>query len=459
MGAHLRFRLGVALLTAVVAAVVSTALPTLGFLGDLPAAVLLIGAAAAAGALLGWPGALVGLALTPLAADTAARVAVALAGALPWVAMLAWRRYLAFSRARRTARVDLDATLEFPRAPLPILVTAITREWSARTGIGVILHSAGLDDDAGEDPAGNELSWVLREALRNVAAHAQASTVAVTLGRDAAGLTLEVRDDGSGFAVPSSFEGQAGLSGMAERARAAGGALEVWSRPGGGTRVTVTVAAAGAVRIGGPTWRVRLGAGLAAVAVPLLLVSFLTTPDGRNTPLAADETGVPFDPNATRGPASPGQPPATAGRSGSPNPSRTPSARPSSGPSATASVPAPPPATEGTGTALAEQRTCRVVYVKRSEWSPGFVADVTLTNLASTAVSGWTLRFDYSAGQKVTSSWNGEVTQTGTAVKVAPPGDRPSLASGASLTIGVQGTWQGSNPSPASFSLNGAACS
>ncbi|MFB9442514.1 cellulose binding domain-containing protein [Dactylosporangium vinaceum] len=432
---------------------VATVLPSL------PGAIVLIAAAAAAGALLGWPGAVVGLGLAVLVEGTAARVAVGLAGILPWAAMLAWRRYLAFTRARRAARVDLDATMEFPRAPLPILVAALTQEWSARTGIGVILHSAGLDDDPGDDPAGRELSWVLREALRNVAAHARASTVAVTLQRDASGLTLEVRDDGAGFVVPDVFDGFGGLLGMQERARAAGGRLEVWSRPGGGTRITVTVAAAGVVRIGGPTWRVRLGAGLAAAAVPLLLVALMPTPDGRNTPLAAGETGVPFDPNATRGPATPL--PATSGAPArSAAPARTPPARTSSAPSTAASAPAPPPpATEGTGTALAEQRTCRVAYVKRSEWSPGFVADVTLTNLAATPVSGWTLRFDFTAGQKVTTSWNGVVTQNGPTVTVAPPGDRPSLAAGASLTIGVQGTWQGTNPSPASFTLNGAACS
>ncbi|WP_426509833.1 cellulose binding domain-containing protein [Dactylosporangium sp. McL0621] len=475
MRADLRLRLGVSLVVAVVAATAATALAAL------PAAILLIAAAALAGALLGWPGAVFGLALLVFADGGAAKVAVGLAGVLPWVAMAAWRRWSARGRRVRAAAAaaererlqremhdSLTQTLEMAAirdpdpaaAALPDLVAAITQEWSARTGIGVILHSAGLDAAGDAAPeAGIELCWILREALRNVATHAKAETVAVTLERDGDGITLEVRDDGAGFAEGP--PGGRGIARMRERARVCGGQLTVWSRPGGGTRITATVPASMAVGAAQPSWRVRLGAALAAAAVPLALVALLTAPGGLTSPLVADDGRLPFDPNATGGPAtaraaaevSSGRSGATATGSPAGGPSRTPSARPS-GPVASGAA-APPPTA---ATTVAEQRTCRVTYVKRSEWSPGFVADVTVTNLTAAPMTGWSLRFEYTAGQKVTSYWNAVVAQNGAAVTARPTGDQPSLAAGASLTFGVQGVWQGSNPSPGAFTLNGSPC-
>ncbi|MER7275776.1 cellulose binding domain-containing protein [Dactylosporangium sp. NPDC000244] len=476
MGAHLRLRLGVSLVVAVSAAIAATAL------APLPAAILLIAAASTAGALLGWPGAVFGLALLVFADGVAAKVAVGLAGALPWVAMHAWRRWSARDRRRRAeaaaaerARLQaemhasLAETLELaairePRADptdaaLPDLVAAITHEWSQRSGVGVILHSAGLDETGAAAPeAGIELCWILREALANVAAHARAETVAVTLERDGDGITLEIRDDGAGFTPPAATG--RGIAGMRERARVCGGQLTVWSRPGGGTRITATVPAAMAVGAALPSWRVRLGAAMAAAVVPLAVVALLTAPGGLTSPLAADDGQLPFDPNATRGPAT-----AQAGRGGSPgrsgatgSPAATPSRGSSGRPSGAAgtSGPAAPPPT--TGPTVVEQRTCRVAYVKRSEWSPGFVADVTLTNLTGAPMQGWSLRFDYTAGQKVTSYWNAIAAQSGTGVVVRPTGDQPTLAAGGSLTFGVQGVWQGTNPSPSAFTLNGSPC-
>ncbi|MFG2037701.1 cellulose binding domain-containing protein [Dactylosporangium sp. NPDC048998] len=352
-------------------------------------------------------------------------------------------------------------------APLEDLVAAISQEWSARTGVGVILHSAGLDGAADGDAApraGIELCWILREALRNVAAHARAETVAVTLGRDGDEITLEVRDDGAGFVMPEGLDdlahlqrdGHHGLAGMHERARLCGGHLSVWSRPGGGTRITATVPAAVVARASRPSGRVRLIAAVAAAAVPLAVVAFLATPDERTTPLAEQDTQLPLDPRATHGPATAGPAPVTPGRSpASPGPtpstSRSPSGRPAT-PSSAPAAPATP------ATTVAETPTCKVTYVKRSEWNPGFVADVTVTNTGSSPVQGWSVRFEYTAGQKVVGYWNAAVSQNGSVVVAGTDGNNRALGTGASLTFGVQGTWQGSNPSPAAFTLNGAPC-
>ena len=63
-------------------------------------------------------------------------------------------------------------------------------------------------------------------------------------------LELRIRDDGAGFdpvAMIRAAEGDGpgaglGLSGMVERARLAGGELDVRSAPGGGTTVTLRIA-------------------------------------------------------------------------------------------------------------------------------------------------------------------------------------------------------------------------
>ncbi len=100
---------------------------------------------------------------------------------------------------------------------------------------------------------------------------------------------------------------------------------------------------------------------------------------------------------------------------------------------------------------------CRVAYTVGSQWSGGFGADVTVTNLGD-PVSGWTLRWTFGAGQTVGQAWNAGVTQSGatvTAVNVAYNG---SLATGGSTSFGFNGSWTGSNPAPGSFTLNGTVC-
>jgi signal transduction histidine kinase len=78
---------------------------------------------------------------------------------------------------------------------------------------------------------------VLSEALANVEKHAAATRVTVTLRADPHHLTLVVEDDGRGIAAGDPEPGHLGLMLMHERARAAGGELEVAPRAGGGTRV------------------------------------------------------------------------------------------------------------------------------------------------------------------------------------------------------------------------------
>src|SRR3954468_18902124 len=82
---------------------------------------------------------------------------------------------------------------------------------------------------------------VAQEALSNAARHSGAKRVEVRLWRaDAGGVTLEVTDDGRGFAFDES-EGGLGIAGMRERALLIGAELTIESRPGSGTTVRLDV--------------------------------------------------------------------------------------------------------------------------------------------------------------------------------------------------------------------------
>lgn len=72
---------------------------------------------------------------------------------------------------------------------------------------------------------------VTQEALTNVIRHARARRIEVELRSSPDGLSLEVRDDGSGFDPAAARGDSQGLLGMRERVALAGGELEVDSAP------------------------------------------------------------------------------------------------------------------------------------------------------------------------------------------------------------------------------------
>jgi len=90
---------------------------------------------------------------------------------------------------------------------------------------------------------------VVQEALSNVARHAHATRVKVTvMGCNATELRVTITDDGGGFHAGRIDEGRCGLTGMRERAMLAGGRLDLRSKPGAGTTVELTLQPRGAPR-------------------------------------------------------------------------------------------------------------------------------------------------------------------------------------------------------------------
>jgi two-component system sensor histidine kinase UhpB len=87
---------------------------------------------------------------------------------------------------------------------------------------------------------------IYQELTNNIMKHAAASAVWIRFGFNEVQIELEVRDNGTGFDVPTNWvetarQGHLGLVGILERAEAVGGFVDITSRPGLGTNVLVIV--------------------------------------------------------------------------------------------------------------------------------------------------------------------------------------------------------------------------
>ena len=92
----------------------------------------------------------------------------------------------------------------------------------------------------------NEVCRIAREAFANAFQHAQAKKIEVELTYTSVGVSLSVRDDGTGIdaaILNKGRQGHWGLSGMRERAQKIGGKLNIQSNPGGGTGIELTIPA------------------------------------------------------------------------------------------------------------------------------------------------------------------------------------------------------------------------
>ena len=152
-------------------------------------------------------------------------------------------------RSAQEAMVEMNALLQ-QLSPAPLekvgLVQALRDQCEAlgyRTDADVALEFGDLPADD-RLPAGAQESIfrIAQEAFSNVARHARASHVRLYLAqRDADGpLTLEIQDDGQGFAADAPAKGM-GLGNIRQRVLALGGKLAIDSAPGQGTTLRVTI--------------------------------------------------------------------------------------------------------------------------------------------------------------------------------------------------------------------------
>jgi two-component system, NarL family, sensor histidine kinase UhpB len=119
----------------------------------------------------------------------------------------------------------------------------LSRQFTERTGIGCRLDLPETQLALAHD-ARTALFRILQESLTNVARHAGATQVRVTLDREGQSIRLLVEDDGKGIRTVDLESGRSfGLLGMRERAAVFGGTLTIHGEAGVGTRVCVAIPA------------------------------------------------------------------------------------------------------------------------------------------------------------------------------------------------------------------------
>jgi endo-1,4-beta-xylanase len=105
--------------------------------------------------------------------------------------------------------------------------------------------------------------------------------------------------------------------------------------------------------------------------------------------------------------------------------------------------------------------TCHVTYTRTNQWTGppnGFTAQVVIQNTGTATINSWSLTFTFPGDQKLTSNFNGGFSQSGENATLTNASYNGTIAPGASITDGFQGTWTSNDTSPASFSVNGTAC-
>lgn len=103
-----------------------------------------------------------------------------------------------------------------------------------------------VEIDAGDEPdipieAKESLYRIAQEAMNNIAKHARATRVDVTLGSESDALNLIISDNGAGFDTTQNYPGHLGLHTMRERAEKVGGTFAIESALNSGTRIRVTI--------------------------------------------------------------------------------------------------------------------------------------------------------------------------------------------------------------------------
>jgi signal transduction histidine kinase len=142
------------------------------------------------------------------------------------------------AEARRSVQALRPRELEGAR--LPDALGDLARRWAEGSGVAVRVEVTG--DRVPLSPAIEVVLFrVTQESLTNVAKHADASRVGLTLSYLDDVVLLDIRDDGRGTAdgMGRGF----GIRSMTQRVRSVGGTVEIESTPGEGTAVSASVPA------------------------------------------------------------------------------------------------------------------------------------------------------------------------------------------------------------------------
>jgi signal transduction histidine kinase len=131
------------------------------------------------------------------------------------------------------------------RRPLESVIKSEASNLRERTGMTVATRVNG---DFGTMTHSQKIALirVVQEALTNVREHSNATRVEVVVTASRSSVDVRIEDDGDGFEVTRTLQdaaqrGRLGLVGSSERVRLLGGLFDIRSRPGGPTRVSLTL--------------------------------------------------------------------------------------------------------------------------------------------------------------------------------------------------------------------------
>ena len=163
------------------------------------------------------------------------------------------------ARARDVAQSTLKDTRVLSRLLRPQILDDLGLEpalrWLARTYQDEHKLAVSLDLDQPFPDVDGDLSTLIfrvtQESLSNIARHAGAAQVEISLRKRSIYLTLAIRDDGKGCDPQAAFAGSSegrssGLGGMRDRVRLFGGTLRLDSAPGEGCAIAAQFALPGA---------------------------------------------------------------------------------------------------------------------------------------------------------------------------------------------------------------------
>ncbi|MEV7672676.1 glycoside hydrolase family 18 chitinase [Streptomyces sp. NPDC088752] len=109
----------------------------------------------------------------------------------------------------------------------------------------------------------------------------------------------------------------------------------------------------------------------------------------------------------------------------------------------------------GLATPAEAATSATATYTKTQDWGTGFGGNWTVKNTGTTTLTSWTVEWDYPTGTAVTSAWDATVTSSGTHWTAKNVGWNGTLAPGASVSFGYNGTGSGA---PSGCKINGAPC-
>jgi signal transduction histidine kinase len=157
------------------------------------------------------------------------------------------------ARTQRLVEKSVEIVHRFARELRPAVLDdlglipalhSFMKNFTTRTGVRTHLTALASVEQL-DTPRRTILFRVAQEALTNVARHAQASRVEVSIQKVPDGIGMKIKDDGKSFQVERVMRGEGskhlGLLGMRERLEMVGGKFGIDSAPGQGTTVTAQI--------------------------------------------------------------------------------------------------------------------------------------------------------------------------------------------------------------------------